>query len=126
MRATLLAMLDCLLEFPLKQLDLLSTGYVAQDSSPSSMEHTSVNSDRLLHDYVYKAAIILQEIKLGEAEIVLTGGTESMSQAPYAVRNTRWGSPLGVDLKVHASCSSRVIESVVVAVVLCCVCYKCC
>ena len=23
-----------------------------------------------------------------------------MSQAPYAVRNSRWGSPLGVDLKV--------------------------
>ena len=42
----------------------------------------------------------LQEIKLGEANIVLTGGTESMSQAPYAVRNARWGSPLGVDLKV--------------------------
>jgi len=41
-----------------------------------------------------------QEIKLGEANIVLTGGTESMSQAPYAVRNARWGSPLGVDLKV--------------------------
>ena len=52
---------------------------------------------------------ILQEIKLGEADIVLTGGTESMSQAPYAVRNARWGSPLGVDLKVHvhASCSSH-------------------
>ena len=110
MRATLLAMLDYLLEFPLRQLDLLSTGYVAQDSSPSSMEHTFVNSDRLLHYHVYKAAIILQEIKLGEAEIVLTGGTESMSQAPYAVRNTRWGSPLGVDLKVRASCFSRVIE----------------
>ena len=42
----------------------------------------------------------MQEIKLGEAEIVLAGGTESMSQAPYAVRNARWGSPLGVDLKV--------------------------
>ena len=42
----------------------------------------------------------LQEIKLGEADIVLAGGTESMSQAPYAVRNARWGSPLGVDLKV--------------------------
>ena len=42
----------------------------------------------------------MQEIKLGEAEIVLTGGTESMSQTPYAVRNARWGSALGVDLKV--------------------------
>lgn len=43
---------------------------------------------------------MLQEIKLGEAEVVLTGGTENMSQAPYAVRNARWGTALGVDLKV--------------------------
>ena len=33
--------------------------------------------------------------------MVLTGGTENMSQTPYAVRNARWGSPLGVDLKVN-------------------------
>ena len=42
----------------------------------------------------------LKEIKLGEADVVLSGGTESMSQSPYALRNVRWGSPLGVDLKV--------------------------
>ena len=68
-----------------------------------------------------------QEIKLGEADIVLAGGTESMSQAPYAVRNARWGSPLGVDLKVHASCSSQIVPVIarvciivnVSAVILC-------
>ena len=43
---------------------------------------------------------------LGEAEIVVTGGTESMSQAPYAVRNTRWGTTLGTDLKVGCMMSS--------------------
>ncbi|HET7755508.1 MAG TPA: acetyl-CoA C-acetyltransferase [Anaeromyxobacteraceae bacterium] len=31
----------------------------------------------------------------GEAEVVLVGGTESMSQAPLVVRGTRWGYPLG-------------------------------
>jgi acetyl-CoA C-acetyltransferase/acetyl-CoA acyltransferase 2 len=31
----------------------------------------------------------------GEAEVVLVGGTESMSQAPLVVRGTRWGWPLG-------------------------------
>jgi acetyl-CoA acyltransferase 2 len=31
----------------------------------------------------------------GEAEVVLAGGTESMSQAPLVVRGTRWGWPLG-------------------------------
>src|SRR5690606_38193434 len=31
------------------------------------------------------------EILLGEADVVLCGGTESMSQAPHVVRGTRWG-----------------------------------
>ena len=31
----------------------------------------------------------------GEAEVVLAGGTESMSQAPLVLRGTRWGWPLG-------------------------------
>lgn len=32
-----------------------------------------------------------KEILLGEAEVCLVGGTESMSQAPHAVRGARWG-----------------------------------
>lgn len=32
-----------------------------------------------------------QEILLGEADVVLAGGTESMSQAPHVVRGARWG-----------------------------------
>jgi acetyl-CoA acyltransferase 2 len=31
----------------------------------------------------------------GEAEVVLVGGTESMTQAPLVLRGTRWGWPLG-------------------------------
>lgn len=31
----------------------------------------------------------------GQAEAVLVGGTESMSQAPLVIRGTRWGWPLG-------------------------------
>src|SRR5437773_2803672 len=34
-------------------------------------------------------------ILLGEAEVVLAGGTESMSQAPHVVRGARWGLRLG-------------------------------
>jgi acetyl-CoA acyltransferase 2 len=33
-----------------------------------------------------------QEILLGDAQAVLCGGTESMSQAPHVVRGARWGS----------------------------------
>lgn len=36
-----------------------------------------------------------EQILLGDAECVLVGGTENMSQAPYAVRDARWGMPLG-------------------------------
>lgn len=32
-----------------------------------------------------------KEIVLGEANVCLTGGTESMSQAPHVVRGARWG-----------------------------------
>ncbi len=31
----------------------------------------------------------------GQAEVVLTGGAESMSQSPLVLRGTRWGHPLG-------------------------------
>lgn len=32
-----------------------------------------------------------QEILMGDADVVLCGGTESMSQAPHVVRGARWG-----------------------------------
>ncbi|MDX1492538.1 MAG: acetyl-CoA C-acetyltransferase [Longimicrobiales bacterium] len=35
-----------------------------------------------------------KEIVLGEADVCLTGGTESMSQAPHVVRGARWGRQL--------------------------------
>jgi acetyl-CoA acyltransferase 2 len=36
-----------------------------------------------------------QILALGEADFVLTGGTENMSQAPHVIRGARWGIPLG-------------------------------
>jgi acetyl-CoA acetyltransferase family protein len=36
-----------------------------------------------------------QQILLGESEVMLAGGTESMSQAPHVVRGARWGLRLG-------------------------------
>src|SRR6478609_9149434 len=36
-----------------------------------------------------------QRILLGEADVVLAGGTESMSQAPHVVRGARWGLRFG-------------------------------
>uniref|UniRef100_A0A8D0LBD9 Acetyl-CoA acyltransferase 2 n=1 Tax=Sphenodon punctatus TaxID=8508 RepID=A0A8D0LBD9_SPHPU len=42
-----------------------------------------------------------QDICLRDAEVVLCGGTENMSQSPYAVRNVRFGTKLGMDLKME-------------------------
>ena len=36
-----------------------------------------------------------QLIQLGEAQRVLAGGMESMSQSPHVIRGARWGLPLG-------------------------------
>ncbi len=36
-----------------------------------------------------------QEIMLGDAQVCLVGGAESMSQAPHVTRGLRWGVPLG-------------------------------
>jgi acetyl-CoA C-acetyltransferase/acetyl-CoA acyltransferase 2 len=41
---------------------------------------------------VIQAAMLIQT---GQAELVLAGGTESMSQAPLVLRGTRFGFPLG-------------------------------
>jgi acetyl-CoA acetyltransferase family protein len=36
-----------------------------------------------------------QQIRLGESQVVLAGGAESMSQAPHVVRGARWGLRFG-------------------------------
>jgi len=43
------------------------------------------------------------DILAGDAEIALVGGSESMSQAPHVGRGLRWGTRLGVDLKLEDS-----------------------
>ncbi len=50
-------------------------------------------------------ALGAQSIMLGDADVVLAGGMESMSQAPYALKKNRWGAKMGndevVDLMIH-------------------------
>lgn len=52
-----------------------------------------------------------QQILLGDAEVVLCVGTESMSQAPYAVRNARWGTRLGKNLEMEDTLWSSLTDS---------------
>ncbi len=46
-----------------------------------------------------------QSIMLGNADVVLAGGMESMSMAPYALKKNRWGAKMGndevVDLMIY-------------------------
>ena len=46
-----------------------------------------------------------QSIMLGDADVVLAGGVESMSMTPYALKKNRWGAKMGndevVDLMIH-------------------------
>ncbi len=46
-----------------------------------------------------------QLIRLGEEDIIVAGGMESMSNAPYALKDARWGHRMGnrevVDLMIH-------------------------
>ena len=47
----------------------------------------------------YSSSAQPQEIELGISELVLVGGTENMTQAPFAVRNIRFGTHFGQGLK---------------------------
>lgn len=38
---------------------------------------------------------------MGDSKIVLTGGSDSMSGAPYALRGIRFGTKLGVEMKLE-------------------------
>ena len=40
-------------------------------------------------------ALAAQAIMAGEADIILAGGTENMSQAPYLLKTARWGQRMG-------------------------------
>ncbi|GAA5998234.1 thiolase family protein [Rhodotorula paludigena] len=54
-----------------------------------------------------------QEIKLGEANVVLTGGTDNMSLSPYTLSgSSRFGNKYGVDLKLEDSLAQALTDRV--------------
>jgi acetyl-CoA C-acetyltransferase/acetyl-CoA acyltransferase 2 len=50
-------------------------------------------------------------VETGQAEVVLAGGTESMSQAPLVLRGTRWGFPFGKPPPVEDTLWSALTDS---------------
>ncbi|GAA6000282.1 hypothetical protein JCM10207_007939 [Rhodosporidiobolus poonsookiae] len=54
-----------------------------------------------------------KEIKLGEADVVLTGGAENMSLSPYTLSGaSRFGTRYGVDLKLEDSLAQALTDRV--------------
>ncbi|WFD22431.1 acetyl-CoA C-acyltransferase [Malassezia equina] len=54
-----------------------------------------------------------QEIKSGDASVILTGGTENMSMAPYTLHGVRFGNTrYGVDLKLADSLATSLTDAV--------------
>jgi len=51
------------------------------------------------------AIMAAQAIRAGDAEIIVAGGMESMSQAPFLLSQTRWGQRMGhgelIDVLLH-------------------------
>ena len=59
------------------------------------IEVPALTVNRLCGSGIQSAITAGQMILLGEADIVLAGGTESMSQAPHVIRGLRYGLRLG-------------------------------
>lgn len=60
---------------------------------PQTKPALTVN--RLCGSGMESVVIASRKIMLGESHLLLAGGVESMSNAPYVVRNARWGSKYG-------------------------------
>lgn len=63
--------------------------------SGGSIETPALTLNRLCGSGFQAVISGAEQILLDEAEVVLAGGTESMSQAPHVVRNARWGMGFG-------------------------------
>src|ERR687884_1396298 len=59
------------------------------------IEVPALTVNRLCGSGIQSIVSAAQLIELGEASVVLAGGTESMSQAPHVIRGARWGFKLG-------------------------------
>jgi acetyl-CoA C-acetyltransferase len=73
--------------------------HVALDSGVP-IETPALTLNRLCGSGLQAVVSVTQSIKLGESEIGLAGGAESMSQSPYVSRKSRFGIRMGNDTLV--------------------------
>jgi len=76
---------------------------VIHSGIPQEVPATTIN--KVCASGLKSVMMAAQAIRSGDADIVLAGGIESMSQAPYAIRQARWGARMGngemVDLMIY-------------------------
>ncbi len=60
-----------------------------------SKEIPSFTINKVCGSGLRSVALAAQMIKAGDADCIITGGTESMSMSPYVMPNARWGARMG-------------------------------
>jgi acetyl-CoA C-acetyltransferase len=55
----------------------------------------AMNVNRLCGSGVQAIVSMVQALQLGDAEVALAGGAESMSRSPFITNDTRWGAKMG-------------------------------
>lgn len=70
-----------------------------------SVETPALTVNQVCGSGLRSVMLAAQAIRSGDADIVVAGGTENMSQAPYVMPKARWGSRMGhvemVDMMIH-------------------------
>jgi acetyl-CoA C-acetyltransferase len=70
---------------------------------PSNVSSYTIN--KVCGSGLKAVSLAAQAIKAGDADIIVAGGTENMSQAPHLAKSTRWGQRMGnmelIDYMVH-------------------------
>jgi len=65
------------------------------------IETPALTVNRLCGSGFQSVVTAAEEIMLGKSKVVLTGGVDNMSMAPYAARDIRFGPKIGVDFKLE-------------------------
>lgn len=77
-----------------QQLDQCNTARVMAMKAGFPKEVSGVTVNKVCTSAMQAIIFGAQMIRLGDADIVLAGGVESMSSAPYVLRTARWGQRL--------------------------------
>lgn len=77
---------------------IAENGFIARAVSLKAgmpKETTAYSVNRQCGSGLQAIAEAVMEIQTGQAEVVVAGGTENISQLPYYVRDARWGARMG-------------------------------